>query len=127
MTEVLKAYKNRVLNYDRDLLNQSVLIQIRIYQAQLPATPTPPSLEFRLSDEPVWKVPKRIGWEPRNVSACFASDTNQSGESRRTVVNPYRPGDSQHKQLIKEVFAWPDVLALDYTGETLNKKYEDFV
>lgn len=126
-TKVLRAYKNRILTYDRDLLNQQVKIQARIYLGQLPPTPVPPSLEARLSDDPAWKAPKRNGWEPRNVSACFASGTTQSGESRRTVINPYRPGEYQHNELIRDVFDTPGVLALDYTGETLNKKYEDFV
>lgn len=125
--KVLKAYRNRILLYDRDLLNQSVKVQTRIFMGQLPPTPTPPSLEARLSDDPAWKAPKRNGWEPRNVSACFAQPENKSGEANRTVINPYRPGTYQHNELIRDVFDTPGVLALTYTGETLNKKYEDFV
>ncbi len=125
--KVTRTWENSILTYDRDLLGQTVKVKIRLLVGKIPPTPRPSGLEARLSNDPAWKAPSRNGWEPRQLSACFAQPDNQSGEARRTVYNPYRPGDSAHNALIRELYTTDGVLSLTYTGETLNQKYEDFV
>jgi hypothetical protein len=125
--KVTRTWENRILTYDRDLLNQQIKTRVRLLIGKTPPTPRPALLEARLSNEDGWKAPSRNGWEPRQINCCFAQPDNQSGEANRTVYNPYRPGDSSHNALIRELFDWPEVLSLTYTGETLNQKYEDFV
>lgn len=122
-----RTWENRIMVYDRDLLGQTVNVRVRFLVGKEPQTPRPSALEARLSNEEGWKAPSRNGWEPRKLAACFALPDNPNQETNRTVYNPYRPGDSGHNALIRQTFAWPGVLSLSYTGETLNKKYEDFV
>lgn len=129
MTEpakVTRTWENRVMNYDKDLLGRSVLVRVKFLVGKDPPSPRPGLLEARLLTDEAWKAPKRNGWEPRQLTACFAQPNNKSGEAERTVYNPYRPGEFAHNGLIRETFDWPGVLSLSYTGETLNKKYEDF-
>lgn len=123
--QVTRVWENRVMNYDKDLLGRSVLVKIRFLIGKEPPTPRPSLLENRLLTDQAWKAPARNGWEPRQLTACFAQPDNQSGEALRTVYNPYRPGDFAHNALIRETFDCPGGLALSYQGETLNKKYED--
>ncbi|QHU99577.1 hypothetical protein [Synechocystis sp. CACIAM 05] len=121
-----RIWENRIMDYDKDLLNRSVLVRVRFLIGKEPPSPRPSLLEARLLTDEAWKAPSRNGWEPRQLTACFAQPGNQSGQAERTVYNPYRPGAFGHNALIRETFAWPGVLSLSYTGETLNKKYEDF-
>lgn len=67
--------------------------------------------------------------EPRYISACFGSPTNQSGESQFKAIIPYSPGDPNHVEHIKEIFDYVSAsqfldpkspLNLTYHGENYN-------
>ena len=60
--------------------------------------------------------------EPRHAVACFASQTNLSGEGSFKVVIPFAPGDSNQAQQVREIAGFQSQLgkplSLAYHGES---------
>ena len=94
-------------------------------------TPRPPMYLARLQSNKPLEVPKRDeSLTLRNFSCCFFPlnpESQKSNETLRTVYCPYRPATPEWKQLARELVDYPDVLAVDYTGETHRKNFEDFL
>lgn len=118
---VYRRIKRKALLYDLDILNRQQLIRIDliIESADSIITPAVPAYEARFTEDNPNALAKR-GFEPRNLSACFRTDR----EVRRTVFNPYRPGDFNFKELSKQLFQNPNIATITYSGESHERNYE---
>lgn len=118
------------LLYDFDLIGRQTYLRVYLTVREDGVTiPTPkPSLyEARLGKLKPLEIPRREGLEPRQFNCCFANRENPEAEVNRIVYNPYRPNTGEWKGLTKELINYPEVLAVEYRGETHKSDYEDFI
>ena len=90
------------LLYDMDLSGKQTLIRVdlTIESADLIITPVTPLYEARFtSNNPNALVAR--GFDPRHLLACFEA---LNKVITRTIFNPYRPINSNHNELIKELY-----------------------
>jgi hypothetical protein len=122
--------KDIKIRYTQDDFEDALVNQRQFYDENgdilTPITPL-------LLDRQVATVNPTIGRlgnsEPRYISVCFGSPSNQSGESQFKVLIPYGPGDLNHVAHIKEIFDYVSLsqfldpkspLGLTYHGENYN-------
>lgn len=130
MTEWVRNYSKKYqevgLVYDYDLLDKQRLIRIRITNED-PPLPVTPTYQARFkTDIPVRAIPKRHPeHEPRKIELCYVNPNNKTGETIRTVYNPYKPNTHEHKQMVQELLQGQfGFEALNYKGEVFNSNFE---
>ena len=118
------------LLYDFDLLDRQTYLMIYLtlrQDGERVETPKPPLYQARLGKEKPIEIPKREGLKPREFDCCFRSLKDPNKAETRVVYNPYRPSTNEWQDLARELINYPDVLAIEYTGETHTSDYEDFI
>jgi hypothetical protein len=112
------------LLYDLDLFNKQTLIRVDliIQSADSITTPVTPLYEARFTADNPNALAAR-GFDPRQLSACFESSNKVVN---RTVFNPYRPINSNHNQLTRQLYNLPEIKTLKYTGESHERDYQRF-
>lgn len=129
-SKVQRAY----MLYEFDVIGKETFFRVDLTverDGEAIGTPRPPMYLARLQTDKPLEVPKRDeSLTLRNFSCCFLPlnpDAQKSNETRRTVYCPYRPATAEWTQLARELVIYPDVLAVDYTGETHRKNFQDFL
>jgi hypothetical protein len=122
-----KQIRRTKLRYDMDLLNREIIFRVdlilRDANNNIP-TPVTPLLEARLvEDRDVKAIPRR-NFEPRQASCIFYPN---STEVTRTVYLPYRPKTSDLKNHLAELISYPDIVCVDYQGETHEFNLQEFL
>jgi hypothetical protein len=114
----VRRYQDIGIFYDSDFGFRSILRQ-RVYKSESGQVQTPiTSLLLARVVSTECKIPRTRDFNPRYVNACFAESFNATGESILKAIIPYRPTDEMlHKEHIREIAAYPGVLAVDYAGE----------
>jgi hypothetical protein len=129
-TKTNRVRERFYLLYDFDLPERQTLLQIYLTIEEdgvRVGTPKPPLYEARLGKEKPIEIPKREGLKPREFDCCFRSLKDPNKAETRGVYNPYRPSTNEWKGLATELINYPDVLAVEYTGESHSSDYEDFI
>lgn len=119
-----RKVKRIALLYDMDLSAKQILIRVdlTIESADLIITPVTPLYEARFTSDNPNALAAR-GFDPRQLLACFEA---LNKVITRTIFNPYRPTNSNHNELIKELCNLPEIETLKYTGETHGQNYQRF-
>lgn len=119
-----RKVKRVALLYDLDLFNKQTLIRVDliIQSADSITTPVTPLYEARFTADNPNALAAR-GFDPRQLSACFESSNKVVN---RTVFNPYRPINSNHNQLTRQLYNLPEIKTLKYTGESHERDYQRF-
>jgi len=120
-----RKVKRIALLYDMDLSAKQILIRVdlTIESADLIITPVTPLYKARFTSDNPNALAAR-GFEPRHLLACFEALNNKV--ITRTIFNPYRPTNSNHNELIKELCNLSEIETLKYTGETHGQNYQRF-
>lgn len=120
--------------YEFDVMSKETFFRVDLTverDGEAIGTPKPPMYLARLQTKKPLEVPKRDeSITLRNFSCCFLPlnpDAQKSNETLRTVYCPYRPATAEWRQLARELVDYPDILAIDYTGETHRRNFEDFL
>jgi hypothetical protein len=124
-----RTYLNRYLLYDLDVSNKQIYQRIRLLVKEGEneiQTPQPPLYLARLEAEKPLEVPKRNDLELRVFQTCFQSPQDPTTSALRTVYCPYRGGMAEVGQLAEQLINYPDVLAVEYRGESQNRNYQEF-
>lgn len=119
-----RKVKRVALLYDLDLFNKQTLIRVDliIQSADSIITPVVPLYEARFTADNPNALAAR-GFNPRQLSACFESSDKVVN---RVVFNPYRASNSNHNQLIQQLYNLPEIINLKYTGESHERDYQRF-
>ena len=119
-----RKVKRIALLYDMDLSAKQILIRVdlTIESADLIITPVTPLYEARFTSDNPNALAAR-GFDPRQLLACFEA---LNKVITRNIFNPYKPTNSNHKKMIKELYNLPEIETLKYTGETHGKNYQRF-
>lgn len=121
-----RKVKRKILLYDLDLLNKSLLFRIDLTSADAKnniTTPVVPLYEARFQTGNVKDVPARPGdFEPRHLICKSAGIEGQLVE--RTVYVPYLPSTTEARQQIKETVNLEAVACAEYHGERWNTGLE---
>jgi hypothetical protein len=128
--KVNRVKERYFLLYDFDLPERQTLLQIYVTIREdgvRVETPITPLYRDRLGTEKPIEIPKREGLKPRQFDCCSRSLKDPTKAETRVVYNPYRPSTNEWKGLANELINYPDVLAVEYTGETHSSDYEDFI
>lgn len=127
MKAYTRRYQDLKILYDLDFPDRSQIIRQRTYRTEdgTIETPITSMLLARVIQEDCPAPAKRF--EPRNIVACFANPSNQTGESNFTVMIPYRPATGNHRAHALEILQYPGVLAGGYTGEIHDRSVEPYL
>lgn len=119
-----RKVKRIALLYDMDLSNKQTLIRVDliIQSADSIITPVVPFYEARFTQDNPNALAAR-GFDPRQLLACFES---QEKTISRNIFNPYRPTNSNHNELIKQLYNLSEIKTLKYTGESHEQNYQRF-
>lgn len=118
-----RKIKRVALLYDLDSNKQTLIrVDLTIKSIDSIATPVVSLYAARFTDDNPNALTAR-GFEPRQVLACFETSLRTIN---RTVFNPYRPTNFNHKELTKELYNLPEIKTLTYTGETHEQNYQRF-
>lgn len=135
MSSLNPPKKNQVrvqlyLDYDPDIQGRKLFFRVDLTVKEdgvTIKTPIPPLYQARLGNEKPLEVSTRKVILPRNYECCFVDPTNSKKAVTRGVYNPYRPGTQDWKELGQELFNYPDVVSVNYQGESHNQDFEDFI
>jgi hypothetical protein len=118
-----RKVKRVALLYDLDLVRQTLIrVDLTIQSADAITTPVVPLYEARFTADNPNALAAR-GFNPRQLSACFESSDKVVN---RVVFNPYRASNSNHNQLIQQLYNLPEIINLKYTGESHERDYQRF-
>jgi hypothetical protein len=99
-----------------------IRVDLTIQSADAITTPVVPLYEARFTADNPNALAAR-GFNPRQLSACFESSDKVVN---RVVFNPYRASNSNHNQLIQQLYNLPEIINLKYTGESHERDYQRF-
>ena len=120
-----RKVKRIALLYDMDLFNKQTLIRVdlTIQSTDSVITPVVSLYAERFTDDNPNALSAR-GFEPRQVLACFEASLKTIN---RGILNPYRPTNSNHNELTRQLYNLSEIKTLKYTGETHEQNYQRFV
>lgn len=114
----IRRTRDYKIRYTTDLFFQRLAVQrtfVEVNNGQILTPITPSFLTRVVPDENVLEPITNL--EPRNIETCFANPNNQSGESKFNVIIPFNPDEIGHREQIKEIENYPNILSCIYFGE----------
>jgi hypothetical protein len=113
----VRRYEDIGIYYDSDI-GFTVPLRQRTYKSENGEIQTPVTALLLVRKVPTdCKIPVSRDFTPRVAIACFENPNNLTGESRLKVMIAYRSRDINHNLQIQEVINFPNVKAVEYSGE----------